>query len=89
MGSADGLWTVDKRVVDGTVNGTGWTTLAMSWISQVLDKYVVDGFINFVAWVCSEASYIFRRAQTGLIQNYAFATLLGVFAFVTWFLFAQ
>ena len=89
MGSADGLWTVDKRVVDGTVNGTGWTTLAMSWISHVLDKYVVDGFINFVAWVCSEASYIFRRAQTGLIQNYAFATLLGVFAFVTWFLFAQ
>ena len=89
MGSADGLWTVDKRVVDGTVNGTGWTTLAMSWISHVLDKYVVDGFINFVAWVCSEASYIFRRAQTGLIQNYAFATLLGVFAFVTWFLFSQ
>ena len=89
MGSADGLWTVDKRVVDGTVNGTGWTTLAMSWISHVLDKYVVDGFVNFVAWVCGEASYIFRRAQTGLIQNYAFATLLGVFAFITWFLFAQ
>ena len=89
MGSANGLWTVDKRVVDGTVNGAGWTTLAMSWISHVLDKYVVDGFVNFVAWVCSEASYIFRRAQTGLIQNYAFATLLGVFAFITWFLFAQ
>ena len=86
MGSARGLWTVDKRVVDGAVNGTGWTTIAASWISHVLDKYVVDGIINLVAWVVGEASYKLRRAQTGLIQNYAFATLLGVFAFVTWYL---
>ena len=30
--SAKGLWTVDRKVVDGAVNGTGWTTLAVSWI---------------------------------------------------------
>ena len=89
MTSANSLWTVDKRVVDGAVNGTGWTTIASSWVSHILDKYVVDGLINLVAWACGEASYLFRRAQTGLIQNYAFASLLGVFAFVTWFLFAR
>ena len=89
MGSAGGLWTVDKRVVDGAVNGTGWTTIGSSWVSHILDKYVVDGLVNLTAWVCGEASYLFRRAQTGLIQNYAFATLLGVFAFVTWYLFAR
>ena len=87
MESAKGLWTVDRKVVDGAVNGTGWTTLAVSWISHIIDKYVVDGLINLVAWFCGEASYIFRRAQTGLIQNYAFASLLGVFAFVTWYIF--
>ena len=86
---AERLWTVDKRVVDGGVNGTGWTTIALSWVSHILDKYVVDGLINLVAWVCGEASYVFRRVQTGLIQNYAFATLLGVFTFVTWFFFSQ
>ena len=89
MGSAGGLWTVDKRVVDGAVNGTGRTTIMGSWVSHVIDKYVVDGLVNLAAWVCGEASYVFRRVQTGLIQNYAFATLVGVFAFITWYLFAR
>ena len=89
MGSAGGLWTVDRNVVDGAVNGTGWTTIAASWVSHVLDKYVVDGLVNLTAWICGEASYVFRRAQSGLIQNYAFVTLLGVFAFVTWYLVAR
>ena len=86
MASARGLFAVDRRVVDGAVNGTGWTTLLSSWVSHVLDKYVVDGVVNLVGNTCREASYGFRRVQTGLIQNYAFATLLGVFAFVTWYL---
>ena len=86
MSGARGLWGVDARVVDGAVNGTGRTTVASSLISHVLDKHVVDGLVNLVGWVCQEGSYGFRRVQTGLIQNYAFATLVGVFAFVTWFL---
>ena len=86
MSSARGLWRFDGGVVDGAVNGTGWATRASSVISDVLDKYVVDGLVNLVGWICREGSYGFRRAQTGLIQNYAFATLVGVFAFVTWFL---
>ena len=86
MSSARGLWRFDGGVVDGAVNGTGWTTRASATISHVLDKYVVDGLVNLVGWICREGSYGFRRMQTGLIQNYAFATLVGVFAFVTWFL---
>ena len=86
MSSARGLWTVDRQVVDGAVNGTGWLTHAASWVSHVLDKYVVDGFVNLVGWICAEGSYVFRRGQTGLIQNYALATLFGVFTFVTLYL---
>ena len=89
MTSADGLFTVDRKVVDGAVNGTGWTTIVSSWISHILDKYVVDGIVNLVGNACREASYGFRRVQTGLIQNYAFATLFGVFALVTWYLFSS
>ena len=86
MTSAGGLFAFDRGVVDGAVNGTGWTTIVLSWISHVLDKYVVDGIVNLVGNTCREASYSLRRVQTGLIQNYAFATLFGVFAFVTWYL---
>ena len=88
MSAARGLGAVDSGAVDGAVNGTGWLTIAFSWISHVLDKYVVDGIVNLVGWVAKEGSYVFRRVQTGLIQNYAFATLLGVFAFVTWYIYS-
>ena len=89
MGGARGLWTVDRKVVDGAVNGTGWFTRASAWISHVLDKYVVDGLVNLLGWVCAEGSYILRRGQTGLIQNYAVAALFGVFTFVTVYLVAR
>ena len=88
MSGARGLGAFDSAVVDGAVNGTGWLTIAFSWISHVLDKYVVDGIVNLVGWVTKEGSYVFRRVHTGLIQNYAFATLLGVFAFVTWYIYS-
>ena len=83
MSGARGLWTVDRNVVDGAVNGAGWTTRASAWVSHVIDKYVVDGLVNLVGRTCAAGSYVFRHVQTGLIQNYAFATLFGVFAFVT------
>ena len=89
IASARGLWTVDRNVVDGAVNGTGWLTRASAWVSHVVDKYLVDGVFNLLAWICAEGSYAFRRVQTGLIQNYAVATLFGVFAFVTMYLIAR
>ena len=89
MSSARGLWAVDRRVVDGAVNGTGRTTRASAWVSHVVDRYVVDGLVNLVGRVCADGSYVFRRVQTGLIQNYAFAALFGVFAFVTLYIAAR
>ena len=86
MTGGDQLFAFDRGVVDGAVNGAGWLTIAGAWVSHVIDKYVVDGVVNLVGNACREASYGFRRVQTGLIQNYAFATLFGVFAFVTWYL---
>ena len=65
MGSAGGLWTFDSRVVDGAVNGTGWTTIMGSWVSHVIDKYVVDGLVNLTAWIFGEASYVLRRVADG------------------------
>ena len=51
--SARGLWTVDRNVVDGAVNGTGRLTIVSSWLSGLTDKQVVDGAVNLVGRVDS------------------------------------
>ncbi len=86
LASAGGLWTFDRNVVDGAVNGSGTVTRVSSWLSGLLDKYIVDGLVNLVGSILQESSFIFRRVQTGLIQNYALLMLVGVFAFVSLYL---
>jgi NADH-quinone oxidoreductase subunit L len=89
LSSGRGLFTFDRRVVDGAVNGSGWLTQIGAWGSHMTDKYVVDGFVNFVGWGAGEGSYLLRRLQTGLVQNYALLMILGVFGFLTVYLFAR
>jgi NADH-quinone oxidoreductase subunit L len=89
MAGGRSLWGFDRRVVDGAVNGTGWLTLFWSWLSGLSDRYVVDGAVNSVGWTAHEASYWFRRLQTGLVQNYALLMLFGIFAFVSIYLIAR
>jgi NADH-quinone oxidoreductase subunit L len=89
MASGRGLWTFDRNVVDGAVNGSSWATMFSSWLSGLTDRVVVDGAVNLVGRVTQESSYWFRRLQTGLIQNYALLMLFGIFAFVTVYLFVR
>ncbi len=44
---------------------------------------------SLVGAVLEESSFLFRRLQTGLIQNYALVMLFGVFAFVSVYLFVR
>ena len=89
MKSAFGLWGFDRRVVDGVVNGTGWLTVFASWVSSLIDRYVVDGAVNLVGRSSEESSFVFRRVQTGLVQNYALLMLAGVCAFVSIYLLVR
>jgi NADH-quinone oxidoreductase subunit L len=89
MKSSFGLWTFDRRVVDGAVNGTGWMTVFASWVSSLIDRYVVDGAVNLVGRSSEESSFVFRRVQTGLVQNYALLMLAGVCAFVSIYLLVR
>ena len=86
MASGRGLWTFDRNVIDGAVNGSSWLTLFSSWVSALADRTIVDGAVNAVGRVLQESSYWFRRFQTGLVQNYALLMLFGVFAFVSAYL---
>src|SRR5262245_12392945 len=87
--AARGLWTFDRRAVDGAVNGTGWFTVISAWLSGLTDRTVVDGVVNLVGWIVRETSHVFRRLQTGLVQNYALLMLFGIFAFVSIYLFVR
>jgi NADH-quinone oxidoreductase subunit L len=89
MKSAFGLWSFDRRVVDGAVNGTGWVTVFSSWVSSLIDRYVVDGAVNLVGRSSEESSFVFRRVQTGLVQNYALLMLAGVCALVSIYLLVR
>jgi NADH-quinone oxidoreductase subunit L len=80
--AGNGLWAVDRTVVDGAVNGAGKITVVGSWFSSLTDRTVVDGLVNLVGWIVQESSHAFRRVQTGLVQNYALLMLFGIFASV-------
>src|SRR5437764_606466 len=82
MASAFGLWAFDRKVVDGAVNGSGWLTVFLSWVSSLIDKYVVDGAVNLVGRSAEESSFVFRRVRTGWIQTYPLLMLFGLFAIV-------
>jgi NADH-quinone oxidoreductase subunit L len=89
MASSFALWSFDRLVIDGAVNGSGWLTVFASWVSSLIDKYVVDGAVNLLGRSAQESSFVFRRVQTGLIQNYALLMLFGVFAFVSLYLLVR
>ena len=36
FGSARGLWAVDRNVVDGMVNGSGWVTIVSVLVAELL-----------------------------------------------------
>ncbi len=60
----------DRIVIDGIVNGTGYLTRSVSWVSGAIDRYFVDGAVNGVAALLQGAGEGFRRIQTGRIQTY-------------------
>jgi NADH-quinone oxidoreductase subunit L len=89
FGAGKGLWAFDRNVVDGVVNGSGWFTIVSAWVSGQADRSIVDGVVNLVGRICEEGSFWFRKLQTGLVQNYAMWMLVGIFAFVSIYLFLR
>jgi len=81
MDAARGVFAFDSKVVDGAVNGSAWLTRFSSRVTGITDQYFVDGVVNAVAaFVMRLMSPLFRAAQTGFTQNYAFVMVLGLVA---------
>ncbi|MBZ5671715.1 MAG: NADH-quinone oxidoreductase subunit L [Acidobacteriia bacterium] len=84
LGSA--LAAFDLGVVDGGVNGVGWSTRMSAELSRLWDTWVIDGLVNVLAFVVKVLSYPARVLQTGLLQSYAWFITLGVFIFMVYYL---
>ncbi|MGZ4810450.1 MAG: hypothetical protein ACXV7D_14085, partial [Thermoanaerobaculia bacterium] len=80
----------DKYIVDGLVNGVRNVTLiGFGYGSNLFDKYVVDGAVNGLADGARGSSRLFRRVQSGFVQNYAAIMGAGIVLMAIVYLFLK
>jgi NADH-quinone oxidoreductase subunit L len=88
MGLGEASSVFDAKVVDGTVNGAGWSTRAVATLSTWWDKWIIDGVgVNGPAILARMISYPARLFEWGLVQWYALvmvAGLLGLGFYYVW-----
>ncbi len=86
MGLGEASSWFDSRVIDGIVNGAGWTTRAWGTISTWFDKWIIDGLlVNGLATLSRMLSYPMRMLQWGLVQWYALVMVFGLVGFVAYY----
>ncbi len=68
----------DQRVVDGAVNMVGTLGQALGRLHGAIDKTVVDGLVNSFWHLSHLLSRMFRRLQTGNVQDYLTFAVAGV-----------
>jgi NADH-quinone oxidoreductase subunit L len=86
MGAGEASSWFDSHVIDGLVNGAGWTTRLISNISKWWDKWIIDGVgINGPAILARMLSYPVRMLQWGLVQWYALVMVAGLLGFVFYY----
>ena len=79
MGAGEASSWFDANVIDGTVNGAGWSTRAVATISTWWDKWIIDGLcVNGPAIFARMLSYPTRLFEWGLVQWYALVMTIGL-----------
>ena len=86
LGLGDASAWFDVHVVDGAVNGAGWSTRIVSSISKWFDTWIIDGLgVNGPAILARILSYPFRLFEWGLVQWYALVMVAGLLGFVFYY----
>ena len=87
MGLGEASSWFDSHVIDGTVNGAGWTTRAIGTLSSWWDKWIIDGLlVNGPAIIARVFSYPLRMLQWGLVQWYALVMTVGLAGFMAYYM---
>ena len=80
----------DTWVIDGLVNLVRHITVfPLGHGSNLIDKYIVDGLVNGVASAARGSSRMFRRMQSGFVQNYALVMGGGIVLIAAVYLFLK
>ena len=69
----------DRNVIDGVVNGSAKLGLLVARGSDAVDRKGVDGAVDGIAYVVTGSSNRARARQTGQIQAYIAAMVMGMF----------
>jgi NADH-quinone oxidoreductase subunit L len=70
-------WT-NQNVIDATVDAAGKTAVSSgNFVYSVLDQKVIDGTVNASGSVSNAGGQLFRRVQSGKIQQYASLLFAG------------
>jgi len=65
----------------------GGSRAAGGFLSNVGDRAIIDGFfVNGSGRVVQWISALLRQVQSGYVYHYAFTMIVGVFAFLTWWI---
>jgi NADH-quinone oxidoreductase subunit L len=81
---------VDANIIDGLVNLTRHVTVfPLGYGSSLFDRFVVDGAVNGVAYMAGAGSRMFRRMQSGFVQNYALVMGGGIVLIAVVYLFLK
>jgi NADH-quinone oxidoreductase subunit L len=86
MGLGEASSAFDANVIDGAVNGAGWSMRAIATLSRLWDTYIIDGvFVNGPAFLSRALSYPARLVQWGLVQWYALVMVAGLLGFLAYY----
>jgi NADH-quinone oxidoreductase subunit L len=88
MGLGEASSWFDANVIDGAVNGAGWTTRVLATVSSWWDKWIIDGVgVNGPAILARMLSYPARLFEWGLVQWYALVMTAGLVGFVFYYVY--
>jgi NADH-quinone oxidoreductase subunit L len=80
----------DVNVIDGLVNLTRHiTVLLLGHGSSLFDRFIVDGAVNGLAFGAQRGSRMFRKLQSGIVQNYALVMGGGIVLIAAVYLFLK
>jgi NADH-quinone oxidoreductase subunit L len=71
----------DNTIIDGVVNGVAYLTQKGSSVTGKFDNSFIDGLVNLVGSIVMFFGLLFRKIQTGKVQNYIAYVLLGIIIF--------
>jgi NADH-quinone oxidoreductase subunit L len=72
---------IDNNIIDGVVNGVASLTQRGSSGTGKFDNSFIDGLVNLVGSIVMFFGLLFRKIQTGKVQNYIAYVLLGIVIF--------